>query len=539
MLRRLINHISPSLTAAAAILALASLASRALGLIRDRLLTHTFGAGPTLDAYYAAFRLPDLVYSFIIVGALSAAFIPLFSHWWAERPQRAWRFCHVTFTVFFVALTVAGAIGVLMAPLITRIVAPGFDESTAALATQLTRIMMISPVLLGLSALVGGVLQSLKKFLWYACAPVVYNIGIIFGVVAFVPSMGPIGLAWGVVIGALFHLLIQVPSLLASGFRPKILWAPRDSDVRALVKLMAPRTVALAASQISATILLMIASGLSAGSVAVFTLAMNIQSLPIGVIAVSYAVAAFPLFAHYAAEENPDALARTVGESLRMIMVWLLPVSVLFVVLRAEWVRILFGSGKFDWSDTVLTANTLGFFALGLVAQALVHVLARAFYALRDSRTPALVALCSVSITVIFALVAAPYLGVYALALAVGIEGTINSTALYILLRKRLGTLDDELTLRLLYKICAAALALGVTTQLLKEPVASFVDMQTFFGVFVKAVSAAGGGLVVYISVGLLLGVEEIFVIVTAARVRVRRVAQLLPIDWGDVGSVK
>src|SRR3989338_4219522 len=420
-IQQLLNHTSHSITTAAVVLGGASLLSKVLGLVRDRLLTHTFGACATLDAYYAAFRVPDFLYNLLVLGVLSAAFIPLFSDFFSRDRERAWEFMNRTITTLCVALAGIAALCILFAPALMTIIAPGFDGEKFDNAVVLTRIMMLSPVLLGISAAVGGALQSLKKFFIYALAPIMYNAGIIVGVLAFVPIFGIRGLAIGVVLGALLHLLIQLPTLVSSGFRPHVVWGWHHADVRSLMRLTGPRMIALAAAQINIVILTVFASTLGDGAVAVFDLANNIQSFPIGIIAISFAVAAFPIMSEFAAADNPDGLAKTLGSTLRLVCAWILPVAVLFFVLRAQWVRIILGSGAFDWNATIATADALGFFSLGMLGQSLVHVLARGFYAIKDTRTPAIIGLSSVVLGIILAFALKGSLGVSGLALAGGV----------------------------------------------------------------------------------------------------------------------
>ncbi len=538
-LKQIFNHTSESITTAAVVLGAASLLSRVLGLLRDRLLTHQFGASDTLDAYYAAFRVPDFLYNLLILGALSTAFIPIFSEYITrDSRQRAWQFMNTSISTLGTIFFIISGVCALAAPVLIIFIAPGFMGEKQQLTIHLTQIMMLSPVLMGLSAIVGGALQSLRKFLLYALAPIMYNIGIIFGIVVFVPMFGIQGLAYGVVLGALLHLCVQIPALLQSGFRPQWIWNWRAPDVRLMLALMGPRALALAAVQINALIITALASKLPIGSVAEFTLANNIQSLPIGIIAVSYAVAAFPLMTQFAAEENPDGLARTIASTMRMVLTCIIPVMVLFLVLRTQWVRIIFGSGKFDWSATVATADALGFFAIGLVGQSLVHVLARGFYALKNTRVPAFTAIGSTVVGVVCAIFLMGRMGIAGLALASAIEATLNTIILWVLLRQRLGELEDGAMLRNFYKLIAAALVMGLIVQGLKNPIAYFVNMQTFVGVFLQSLGASLGGLIGFVTVGLLLRIDELTTIVNGVRARLKKLGGMIPIGVSDIDVV-
>ncbi len=538
-IKKILNHTSDSIATAAIVLAGASLVSRVLGLVRDRLLTYHFGAGDVLDTYYAAFRLPDFLYNLLIIGALSSAFIPIFSEYVSKGAHaRAWKFMNTSIatlgTIFF-GISLVCAIG---APLLMVLIAPGFSGDKYTLTVHLTQIMMISPVLMGLSAVVGGALQSMRKFLLYAFAPIMYNLGIILGILLFVPIMGPTGLAVGVVLGAALHLIIQLPALFESGFRPKWEWGWKEKDVQLLLVLMAPRAIALAAVQLNLLVITSLASELSSGSVAIFNLANNIQSLPIGIIAVSYAVAAFPLMTEFAAQDNPDGIARTVASTLRMVLTWIVPIAVLFIVLRAQWVRIILGTGNFDWNATITTADTLGFFALGLVGQACVHTLARGFYALKDTKTPAITAIGATLFSIIVALLLMRPLGVRGLAFASALEATLNALILWALLHKRLGSIDDNRMIKTGLKLFGAAIIMGFIVQGLKNPIAYFVDMQTFWGIFLQAVGASLGGLIVYIGIGLLLHSEELHAIIDASKLHIGKLNRIrVPVEMTDTSN--
>lgn len=536
-IQQLINHTSRSITSAAVVLGGASLLSRLLGLIRDRLLTHQFGAGAVLDTYYAAFRIPDFIFNLLVLGVLSAAFIPIFTDFFSKSHERAWEFMNRTLSTFGAALAGISLIGILFAPYLTLLVAPGFEGEKFDTTVMLTRIMMLSPLLMGLSSAIGGALQSLKKFLIYALAPIMYNLGIIFGILFFVPLFGTTGLAIGVVIGAALHLLIQFPALRDSGYRFHWLFNWKHPDITSLISLMGPRIVALAAAQINLIVLTIFASTLGDGAVSIFNLANNIQSLPIGIIAISYAVAAFPVMSQYAADENPDGLAKTIGATIRMILAWIIPISVLFIVLRAQWVRIILGSGAFDWDATVATADALGFFALGILGQSLVQVLARGFYAIKNTRIPALVGISSVAVGIVLAYILKDTMGVAGLALAFAVQSTVQAALLLVLLNHSVGSLQNHETLKTFYKLCIAALVMVVITQSLKLPIATFVDTRTFWGIFAQAVGASLGGIIAFLFVGIILRIEEVYTMVAAVKVRFKKVAQFLPIDVGDLNA--
>ncbi len=437
-LRRLWSGETEGVAAAAALVSVASLFSRLLGLLRDRLLATHFGAGLELDAYYAAFRLPDLLYNLLILGALSAGFIPLFTEL-RERQnlKAAMRFTGQALSLLGFVLVIACAIGVIATPVIVPFLAHGFDAPKQALTTMLTRIMFLSPLFLGISAIMGGVLQSTKRFFAFAFAPIFYNLGIILGIVCFVPWLGLSGLAWGVVVGAFLHGFVQYLAVRPLGSL-RLSWPSFEAEpVRRMVKLMIPRTAGLAVAQINLVIILFFASSLGEGSVSVFNLAGNLQSFPLGLIGISFAIAAFPVLAQAVGAKNDELFQDTLHQAVRRILYFILPLCVLFIVLRAQIVRVVLGDGRFDWNDTRLTLQVFALLTLALPAQALSQLLTRAFYALQEAWRPFFIACASEMATVLVAWCTYRSLGVDGLAWAIVAGSVVNIVLLLVLLRRR------------------------------------------------------------------------------------------------------
>ena len=279
MIRRFFTNQTNSITGAAILLGAASFVSRVVGLFRDRLFAHLFGAGDVLDAYYTAFRIPDLFYNFIIVGAISASFIPAFLAIRARSASAAWRFVNRLVTMIGLATTLLGVAGMMAAPALIHL-APDSSRKIA-LTVTLTRILFLSPLILGVSSIVGGVLQSYKNFLVYATAPIVYNVGIILGAVIFVPRYGLTGLAIGVILGALLHLAIQLPSLYGHGFRFRPTLALRDETIKKVGVHFLPRAMSLAMAELNIIGITFLASRLGSGSIAAFQFANNLMYLPV------------------------------------------------------------------------------------------------------------------------------------------------------------------------------------------------------------------------------------------------------------------
>ncbi len=412
-----------------------------------------------------------------------------------------------TLGVFLIFLTLAL---IALAPLLAPLIAPGFSGEKMALTVKLTRIMLLSPLLLGLSTVAGAVLQSLKNFFIYSLSPMLYNIGIIIGAVFFVPLFGAVGLAWGVILGAFLHLLIQLPSLIHAGYGYFWLFNFKDKNLLTVIKLIIPRTLGLAAGQLNAIVMTIFASTLAVGSVAVYNYAFNLQSLPLGLVGVSFAVAAFPTLSELAAKNDKEKIIATFSSTARQILFFTVPLMVLFLMLRAQIVRVVLGSGAFDWDATVRTADALAFFSLSLFAQSLIPLLARAFYALEDTITPFICGLAAVIINIVTAWqITKGTLGVEGLALAFSLGNLVNFILLWAMLRLRLKNLDEQNILPSVYKMSVAAIFMGLSIQWLKQIGDMFLDTHTFLGIFGQGLLAGLGGLTVYVLIGLLLKNKE------------------------------
>lgn len=503
---------TPSIVGAAILLSATALASRVLGLIRDRLLAGTFGAGMELDAYYAAFRVPDLVYSFLVLGALSAGFIPYFTKRWKEKDgeMSAWRFTNAVLSIVSVALIILSVAGAVFARPLLLLVAPGFDASTMDIAVPLSRVLYFSTFFLGVSSVFGGVLQSLKRFTLYSIAPLIYNVGIIVGtLVAAFAGRDVMWVAWGVVLGALLHMLIQLLGSLQSGWRPHLWLRWKDSDVRAMFGLMGPRVLGLAVSQINVIVMTAIASVLAVGSVSIFHFANNIQYVPVGVIGVAFAIAAFPHLSDAAAEGDQAAMAQNVSQTTRSVLFLILPVTVVMLLLRAQIVRVVLGAGVFGWNETITTANMLAYFALSLFAQSLVPVYVRVFFANKNTVIPTLIAVFSALVNIACALLWTPRFGVTGIAMAFSLAAFVQCALLWLTMRVYVRSLDEVRLLRMIVTSIGAVLVAGLMIQGVKELYGTWIPLRTFMAVVGQIVVAGGAGLAAYLIVAWAFKSEE------------------------------
>ncbi|MEI8097008.1 MAG: murein biosynthesis integral membrane protein MurJ [Candidatus Moraniibacteriota bacterium] len=495
MVKRWMNNFSlwtstPSKTvgSAALLIALAGIVSRILGFFRDRILASHFGAGDILDSYYAAFRIPDLLYSLLVLGALSAAFIPVFTEFLAEKKEDdAWRLTSKILYLLVIFLGGISLVGMIFTSQLTSLIAPGFSPEKMKMVTLLTRVMLLSPIFLAVSAVFGGVLVSFKQFAAYSLAPILYNVGIICGAVLFVPFFGPVGLAWGVVFGSFFHMLIQYPSLKRAGFHlhPDFMDVWHDTVVHRVVKLMIPRTLGLAVSQMSLFAVTIFASMLVTGSLAVFTLANNIQSVPLGLFGIAFSVAIFPSLSFFAAKKRDADFFRILSETSRRILFFVLPLSIFMIIFRAQLVRVILGTGSFDWEDTILTFEVLKFLSMSLFAQSLIPLFARAFFALQDTKSPFYIALVSAGIQIALIPILLPQYAVLGLAIAFSVSSILNLLLLYIALRRKVSFWNDREFLFPIIKILFASLLASAIAQISKSVFALTInELDTFVKVF-------------------------------------------------------
>jgi len=387
------------LNQAAMILAASSLLSGFLGLIRDRLLAGTFGAGQVLDIYYASFKIPDFLYIISLSIASTTVLIPFFLEKISQSSERGRLFFDNIFSIFLIAMIVLVAITFFLIPFLADFVAPGFSAAAKSQFITLARILLLSPFLLGLSNLLSGIVQSFNRFFVYALSPLLYNIGIILGIVFLFPHFGLAGIVLGVAFGALLHASIQLPTIFKLNFAPRLKFKFDFREAWQVIKYSLPRTFGLGLNQLVLIFITAMASLFSAGSIAIFNLSYNLQSVPLAVIGVSYSVAAFPTLARFFISDRKKFLEHTIL-ALRQIIFWSIPVSLLIIVLRAQIVRIVYGYGKFDWRDTRLTAAGLALFAISLFGQALVNLFVRAFYAAGKTTRPVIVNVISSVLTI-------------------------------------------------------------------------------------------------------------------------------------------
>lgn len=406
------------------IVALGTIASRLVGLYRDHLLASTFGAGNSLDIYYASFRIPDFVFNLFILGTLTAAFIPIFNQQLVKDKEQANKLASNVLNIGLIGMGLVCIILFIFAGSITRYLVPGFELDKLNLTIQATRYLLLSPIIFTASSLLAGFLQSKHRFIATSIAPIFYNLGIIFGIYwsKLHPSLGIEPLLWGVLLGAFVHFLIQAIASIRAGFN----WTPilkfTDPATRQVLKLFVPKIFGIDSSQVSLIITSFFGSYLAPGTIALYNLSSNIQAVPVGVFGVSLAVTSFPLLSKFYAEKNEDLFFSTFSKTLIVILTILIPSSIVFAVYRFVIMNILFGSGKFTVLDVIETGRGLLFFAFSIPFQGLIGVVARSFYARGSTLIPVIWSGVALIVNTFFAFILGLNFGVSGLALAFSIS---------------------------------------------------------------------------------------------------------------------
>ena len=431
---------------AAGIIGLATFSSRILGFVRDMVLARLFGGGAAADAFFVAYRIPNLLRELFAEGSMSAAFIPIFSEYLARRSKRdAWELASAAFTTLLTVLTSVCVLGILAAPLIVTLIAPGFgdDAGKQALTALLTRIMFPYLLFIGLSALAMGVLNSIRSFAAPAFSPVMFNVAIIISALLLAPAFEEpiLAVAVGVVTGGLLQFLIQLPALRAAGYLFGWRFDFRHAGVRRIGWLMAPALIGLSVTQINLLVSTILASYFPGGPTYLFY-GMRLIQFPLGIFGVALATAVLPSLASQAAKGDLDALQGTLGFGLRLIFFIIFPAMVGLILLRTPIVHLFFEHGRFTVTDTAGTAAAVFAYAVGLWAFAGVRIVVSAFYALQDTRTPVLVAGIALAANIALSLVLMGPLAHAGLALATALSAILNMALLIAFLARRLGDLQ-------------------------------------------------------------------------------------------------
>lgn len=521
---------------AAYLLGFFAICSQILALFRDRILASRFGAGDILDLYYSAFRIPDLLFVTVASIVSISVLIPFLLEHSQKSQEEAKKFIDSVFTFFFCFMLVSGLLAYFLAPTILKILFPPFvntDSFPKLLA--LTRILILSPVFLGLSNLLASITQIHKRFFLYALSPVFYNVGIIVGIVFLYPQFGLNGLGFGVVIGALLHAGIQIPFVISKGMFPKLRFPFEWSVVKKIITTSIPRTITVSSNELTELFLISYASFLIPGSISIFNFSFNLQSVPFSIIGVSYSLAAFPLLTKLFSSGSKQEFVDQMATSTRHIIFWSVPISVMFVVLRAQIVRTILGVGNFNWDDTRLTAAALALFTVSLLAQNLVTLFVRAYYSRGKTKTPLVMNVLSSLFIVVLS-----YMLVYvfqhnflfrefieSLFKVSGIPGTIvlmlplgfSVGVLLNLVVHWIGFNMDfptysKTVMKTLYQVLSASVVMGyvsyISLGVFDMFFHSLIDISTTLGIFLQGFVAGITGLIVFVILLMLLKNKEI-----------------------------
>lgn len=499
---------------AAAVIMLMSLASALLGLIRDRLLAHYFTAD-LLGIYFASFRLPDFAFQVLIFGALSVAFIPVFTQYWQKDKNEAWRLTSTLLNLSIILFILIVTIFFIFTKPLSFLIVPGLAKESPehlALLINLTRMILLTQIFFALSSFLTGILQSFQRFLFPALAVVFYNLGIIFGIV-FLSPLGMYGVVLGVILGAAMHFLIQLPLVLSLGFKPRLIFNFSHPGVLAVGRLTFPRSIALAASQINLMVDTSLASLISLSSITFLNFAQHLAFVPVNFFGTAIAQAAFPTLARVKNQNKMPEFKAILLSSLHQILFLTLPAVMALLILHTPLTRLVFGSKLFSWEATVLTGRTLALLSLGVIAQGAALLLIRAFYALHDTRTPLKLSLLSVVLNIVLSVIFIPlmHLPVWSLGISASLATFANLFFLLFFLEQRIGKLDRKELLSPVIKMLLAAsvmafflwLSMRIFDQL-------FFDTNRTIGLVVATVISLFLGLTSYLFLAWLLEIKEL-----------------------------
>jgi putative peptidoglycan lipid II flippase len=388
---------------AAYLLGIFAVLSQVLAFLRDRLLAHAFGVGSALDSYYAAFRIPDFLFVTVASVVSISVLVPFIVDREKVGKTEVKKFVDDIFSFFALLIMSVSLLAFFLIPRLSPVLFKGLSGDALNQVVLLSRVFLLSPIFLGFSNLLGSLTQAYNRFVVYASAPLLYNAGIILGILFLAPRFGVMGVAFGVVLGSLMHMLIQVPFVLRLGLFPRFRTNFDFSSIRDVAMLSFPRTLSLSVNHISTIFLISLASLMPVGSISVYSFALNLQSVPLSIIGVSYSLAAFPTLTRHFAAKNMDAYLEQMRETMKHIIFWSLPAMVTFIMLRTEIVRVLLGTGRFNWDDTRLTAAALALFSVSALAQSLLLLFTRAFYSAGHTKKPFLINFVSATVTVLIA----------------------------------------------------------------------------------------------------------------------------------------
>lgn len=512
--------------------------SQLLGLIRDRMLASAIGPGRTLDIYYAAFRVPDFLY----ISVASLASVTVLLPFLMDRIKqdndntKARQFLNNVFSAYMIFMVVISFLIAILMPYIAHYIAPGFNSAELSSLVLTSRIMLLSPIFIGLSNLIGSVTQLFRNFFVFSLSPIFYNVGILSGIIYFYPIFGVYGLAMGVILGATMHLLVQIPIVVKHKLFPKFKQKINWNEIFQVMKLSLPRTLALSCNSLALLVIIAMASTLKAGSISLFTFSFNLQSVPVGIIGISYSVAAFPVLARSFSMNEMDKFVEHIIGAAKQIIFWSLPIIVLIIVLRAQIVRVVLGSGTFSWADTRLTAAASALFIISLVTQSLVLLFVRGYYAAAKTKTPLAVNMFSSFLVILFTYVLLYVFKYYpqilnviesilrvrdvpgtimlALPVAYTLGSLVNFFLIWILFKKDFLKKGKSMLYKTFYECLFGSITMGLFAYISLNFLSTVFNLDTFMGIFLQGFISGIIGISFGILVLLLFKNEELLNII-------------------------
>lgn len=496
---------------AAGIIMVSMVLSRALGYLRDVVIYAQFGQNRVTDAYNAAFSIPDLLYMLLVGGALSSAFIPVFSNYLVNnKEQEAWQIASILFNIIMFLLIIGVTFGLIYTPFLIKIMVPGFDKETADLTVMLTRIMFAQTFFMVLSGISVGILNSYQYFLAPAIGSILYNLSIIL--VGWLLSLkyGIAGFAIGVVVGAMLNFAVQVPFIFKKGFKYHFSFNLKHPGVQKIMILLLPVFIGLSVNQINLFVNQFLASTLEGGLVAALRTGQRLMQMPIAIFAIAIAVAVFPTLTNYAAKEDMFNFKKTACLGLRSVFFITIPSAAGLIALKVPLVRFLFEHGKFTQEATTATATAVFFYSLGIFAYSGIQILNRTFYAIQDTRTPVIVGICTILINtgLNFALIGP--MGHGGLAFAYSIAGVFNLVLLMVILKYKISGYGSLSIASSFLKSIFAALVMGIIVYLSVTFFENLVDISAKKMQAVQVLMGVLVGTLVYGSITYLLKMDEL-----------------------------
>ncbi len=497
---------------AAVAIAVFSLLVKILGLVRVVVFAHEFGGGSLVGVYYASFRVPDFIYNLLILGTFSVVFIPVFSEYLLKDKEKANKLAsNIITTTLLMIVVLIGLAFIFINPLVHAIV-PGFSGEQFELTKKFTEIFLLSPLFFTLSSVASSILNSYKRFALMAAAPMFYNLSIIFGALVLYPKYGSTGLAWSVVLGAFLHFALLAPRVFSLGFRYTPFIDRLDPGFIKFWKLFWPRIFSMGTEQVTALTITIFGSFLGAKALASYYYADTLQSVVLGLFGISFAIAVFPILSDLFNNQDEKGFKDVLAKTVVQIMFFVIPLSILILILCAQIVRLILGAlsnTNFDFDTTKLVAQSLGLFSFSLFAQSLIPLFNRAFYAMHNTKIPVIIGFVTIGSNIGLTYYFIGKFGIAGMALSFSITNILNLLLLMMELHHKLGNIHDDYVIVNCLKIVIASVVSAAAAYVSLYLLAPIVGTSTYLGIFLQGSISAVVSIAVYLLIGWGLGLSE------------------------------